>query len=277
MRECPALALAMLLAVLLAPVTPGVRAAPPEGSGWQQVFGEEFAGARLDMRTWTRCYWWDDDGCTNLSNNELQWYQPDNISIVDGHLRLTARPEAISGHEGRIFPYTSGIVTTGRDYEERQRPDRFSFTYGYVEVRARPPSGQGLWSAVWMLPSDHESKPEIDIMEVLGHRPDTLEMHFHCGYGDCAGRSYGSEVATRDLTQDWRVYGLEWGPEAIVWYLDGVPRWRFTDTAAIPNEPMYLLLNLAVGGDWPGDPDASTRFPAHFDVDYVRVWQRSSP
>lgn len=277
MRERLALFLALFAAALLTAMTQGARAAPPEGAGWQQVFAEEFTGSRLDTRIWTRCYWWDDDGCTNLSNNELQWYQPENISILDGHLRLTARPQPIAGHEGRIFPYTSGIVTSGRYYAERQRPDRFAFTYGYVEVRARPPSGQGLWSAVWMLPSDHESKPEIDIMEVLGHQPGVLEMHFHCGYRDCAGRSYGSEAATSDLTQDWRVYGLEWSPEAIVWYLDGVPRWRFTDTTAIPNEPMYLLLNLAVGGDWPGDPDETTHFPAHFDVDYVRVWQRSSP
>ena len=95
-------------------MTQGARAAPPEGMGWQQVFAEEFAGPRLDTRTWTRCYWWDDDGCTNLSNNELQWYRPDNISIVDGHLRLTAQPQPVAGHEGRIFPYTSGIITTCR-------------------------------------------------------------------------------------------------------------------------------------------------------------------
>lgn len=269
--------IALVLTAWLGVVVSDIHAAPPEGQGWQPVFSEEFSQSRLDTRVWTQCYWWDDDGCTNLSNNELQWYQPANISVVDGHLRLTAKPQRIAGHEGRIFPYTSGLVTTGRYYSERSRPDRFSFTYGYVEVRAKPPSGQGLWSAVWMLPSDHESEPEIDIMEVLGHRPGALEMHFHCGYGDCAGRSFGGEAITTDLSADWRVYGLEWSPTEIVWYLDGVPRWRFADVAAIPNEPMYLLINLAVGGNWPGNPDASTQFPAHFDVDYVRVWQRPSP
>lgn len=267
-------ALAALICALLLPT--GSHAAPPTAPReWRQVFADEFSETRLNTDTWTQCYWWDDNGCTNLSNNELQWYQPGNIGLADGRLQLTARPQSIVGHEGRIFPYTSGLVTTGRYYLERPEPDRFSFTYGYVEARAKPPTGLGLWSAIWLLPSDQESKPEIDIMEVLGHQPEILEMHFHCGYGECAGRSYGHEISTADLTQDWHVYGVEWSPDAIVWYLDGIERWRFTDTAAIPNEPMYLLANLAVGGDWPGNPDATTRFPASFEVDYVRIWQRT--
>jgi beta-glucanase (GH16 family) len=252
-------------------------AAPPAGKDWREIFTEEFTASHVDWDKWTDCYWWDRDGCTNLSNEELQWYKPANISLSDGMLRLTARPQPIKGHEGRIFPYTSGMVTSGRYYEERPQPDRFSMLYGYVEVRAKPPSGQGLWSAIWLLPSDHESEPEIDVMEVLGHQPQVLEMHFHCGYGDCAGRSYGHEEVLADLTTDFRVYGLEWSPEAIVWYLDGVEQWRFADRAAIPAEPMYLLMNLAVGGNWPGDPDESTEFPAHFLIDYVRVWQIKEP
>lgn len=267
----------MVAAIWIMLAVTSAQAAPPgQANEWTQVFADEFSRSSLDTASWTDCYWWDDDGCTNLSNNELQWYQSANISVAEGSLRLTARPQQIAGHEGQIFPYTSGLVTTGRYYLERPQPDRFSFTYGYIEARARPPAGQGLWSAIWLLPSDHESKPEIDIMEVLGHRPDTLEMHFHCGYGDCAGRSYGHETSGADLSQDWHVYGLEWSPEAIVWFLDGVEQWRFTDQAAISNEPMYVLMNLAVGGDWPGDPDANTKFPATFEVDYIRVFQRAA-
>jgi beta-glucanase (GH16 family) len=252
-------------------------AAPPTGSDWQEVFVEDFSASFLDRTKWTDCYWWDKDGCTNLSNEELQWYKPANISVADGKLRLTARSEQIKGHEGRMFPYTSGMVTSGRYYEERPEPDRFSMLYGYVEVRAKPPAGQGLWSAIWLLPSDHESEPEIDVMEVLGHQPEVLEMHFHCGYGECAGRSFGHEVVVDDLTTDFRVYGLDWSPEAIVWYLDGVEQWRFTNKAAIPAEPMYLLMNLAVGGKWPGAPDEHTMFPSEYLIDYVRVWQRQEP
>ncbi|MCC6983597.1 MAG: glycoside hydrolase family 16 protein [Bauldia sp.] len=238
---------------------------------WRLILAEEFETLNPDI--WSRCYWWDDDGCTNLGNNELQWYRPENVEIAGGRLRLVARPEEVTGFEGRSFGYTSGMVTTGPDYQT-SKPKRFSFQYGYVEVVARIPSGQGLWPAIWLLPSDWESRPEIDVMEVLGHRPDVLEMHYHYFEGRDR-RSAGHEVEVGDLSRDWHVYGLEWSREAIVWYLDGAEVWRFEERSAIAREPMYLLMTLAVGGDWPGAPDRSTRFPAEFLIESVRVWQRS--
>lgn len=246
---------------------------PPDNGNWAWVFREEFDSSVLNKERWTTCYWWNKDGCTNLGNNELQWYLPKNVNVADGQLRLRAQPEPVPGHEGRIFPYTSGMVTTGRDYSELPRPARVAFLYGYFEIRAKVPAGKGLWPALWLLPESRESRPEIDILEVLGDTPDKLRMHFHYLNGDGEKVSVGETVPTSDLSKDWHVYGLRWDQNAIVWYLDGVEQWRFTDTKHIPKERMYLIINLAVGGKWPGDPDEKTLFPADFLIDYVRVWQ----
>jgi beta-glucanase (GH16 family) len=270
--------LAALLGVLLVPAATmpaGAEDGPLGQTGdWERVFTDEFNGPALDAEKWTLCYWWDNNGCTNLGTGEREWYMPANTSVEDGHLKLTARKESVIGHEGREFDFTSGMVTTGRYYVERYRPARFATRRGYVEIRAKVPFGQGLWPAFWLLPTDHESRPEIDVMEILGHRPGTLEMHFHFLDAEGKRKSAGSETEHPDLSKDWHVYGLEWSEDAIVWYLDGVEQWRYAERNYIPDEPMYLLINLAVGGEWPGDPDDSTIFPAHFLVDYVRAWRR---
>lgn len=243
---------------------------------WQRTFTDEFDGAEIDADKWTTCYWWDDNGCTNLGTKELQWYLPGNTDVADGLLRLTARPETVTGIEGRAFTYTSGMVTTGRYYAEKYRPARFAMRYGYVEIRARVPAGQGLWPAFWLLPTDQKSRPEIDVMEILGHRPGVLEMHFHYSDGDGHRQGAGHQTDNPDLSENWHVYGLEWRANALVWYLDGVEQWRYAEPG-IPDQPMYLIINLAVGGEWPGDPDATTPFPAQFLIDYVRAWQPAAP
>ncbi len=247
----------------------------PSGS-FELAFSDEFSGSELSSARWTTCYWWDDNGCTNLGNHELQWYVPRNVRTENGSLVLTAMPDEVIGHEGKAFPYTSGMVTSGRYYAEDPSRTRFATTYGFFEMRARIPSGRGLWPAFWLLPKNHTSKPEIDIMEVLGHRPGVLEMHYHYKDPDGETRSAGHRLKTSDLSRDWQVYGLEWSPDAIVWYLNGAEVWRLEDSSAISDDPMYLLINLAVGGNWPGDPDESTVFPAEMRVDYVRVWRRTA-
>jgi beta-glucanase (GH16 family) len=241
---------------------------------WEQVFNEEFDGPALDPARWTTCYWWNKNGCTNLGNNELEWYLPENVRVLGGELRLTARQERTVGHEGRVFDYTSGMVTTGVDYAELPRPPRAAFRHGYFEVRAKVPAGQGLWPAIWLLPASRESKPEIDIVEVLGHTPTIMRMHFHYRNSEGQKQSIGENAIASDLSRRWHVFGLDWQQHTLIWYLNGVEKWRITD-GRIPNEEMYLLINLAVGGDWPGPPDRSTVFPSEFLVDYVRVWRRA--
>lgn len=248
---------------------------PSTDAAWKLVFEDQFDAAELDGSRWTSCYWWDRGGCTNLGNNELQWYRRGNVVPGNGSVTLEAREEPVDTSEG-AFPYTSGLIATGRTDAEGEREDRFSFTYGYVEVRARLPRGQGLWPAIWLLPSDHVSRPEIDIMEMLGHAPDVLEMHYHYQTNG-QNESQGEDRKVADLSADWHDYAVDWSPEAIVWYLDGREMWRIDEPGIISDEAMYLIINLAVGGDWPGAPDAETHFPARFEVDHVRIWQRQEP
>lgn len=267
---------ASLLGLVILPLCAlGADPAPSGAKGsWRLVFSEEFEGQGLDKERWTTCYWWNKDGCTNLGNKELQWYRPENVSVSGGKLRLVAKPQTVTGFEGRTFDYTSGMVTTGRDYEELPRSSRFRFRYGHVEVRAKVPAGKGLWSAIWLLPETRESRPEIDIMEVLGDSLTSLRMHYHYKRGD-ERESAGQDAKTPDLSQDWHIYGLTWDADNIVWSIDGREVWRYTDAATISAEDMYLLINLAVGGEWPGAPSEETKFPAEYLVDYVRIWQRN--
>ena len=251
--------------------------APLAAAGkWKSAFSDEFNAAELSPAKWTTCYWWNNKGCTNLGNKELQWYLPGNATMTNGVLRLRAQPETVKGFKGKTFTYTSGMVTTGVDYSELPRKSRFEFHFGHVEIRAKLPSGKGLWPALWMLPASRESRPEIDIMEVLGHTPKLLRLHVHTEKADGGRKSVGEDVKTVDLSKGWHVYGLTWEADAIIWYLDGKEVWRQDNPEGIPNEPMYLLMNLAVGGNWPGRPDRSTKFPADFLIDYVRVWQREN-
>ena len=236
--------------------------------GWNLIFEDEFNGTSLDTNKWHTGFWWSDADiyCTIEPNNELQLYTPWNVIIEDGMLKLRAQKEnLVWPFNGELFHYASGMVMTGG--RKNKIDPGFTFTYGYAEARIKVPSGQGLWPAFWMLPADYNSKPEIDIMEILGHTPNIYRMHYHHSGGSVGGNWDGP-----DFSQDWHVIAVNWDSDEIVWYVDGVEHFRFEDASAISSEPMYLLLNLAVGGDWPGAPDASTPFPSYFEIDYIRVW-----
>lgn len=254
--------------------TPHLTSPVGQSGHWQLQFTADFDGDGLNGNKWVTCYWWDDHGCTIAGNHELQWYQRDNLKVSDGSLHLQARREAVDAPDGRHFAYTSGMISSGRKVDDLSVPPKFTFQYGYVEMRAKVPRGQGLWSAFWLLPADQNSRPEIDIMELLGHKPGTVEMHFH--YDGAGGKKAqaGKSWTGPDLSTDWHVFAVDWQPAQITWYVDGVERWHFSERAYIPDEPMYILANLAVGGDWPGAPNTQTPFPSAFLIDYIRVWQR---
>lgn len=240
---------------------------------WQLIFEDEFTDDELNSDKWVKCYWWDAAGCTNLGNREEQWYLPGNVSVSDGMLRLKAQREMTANTTG-IYEYSSGMVTTGRVTYDQLVPTRFDFQYGYAEIRARAPRGQGLWPAFWLLPSRHAPIPEIDVMEILGQEIETLYYAFH--YRDQIGkkRARGHSFKVPDLSEDWHVFGVEWSPERIIWYFDGVEQWRYDDARYVPHEPMYMIINLAIGGIWARAADETTEFPAELAVDYVRVWQQ---
>jgi beta-glucanase (GH16 family) len=257
--------------------TPQPTVVPPTPVGqefeWPLLFQDEFEGTAVDSSRWVKCYWWDNDGCTIVTNDELEWYQPDDVLVEEGRLRLRAQERTVTTPDGDVYNYTSGMVSTGRDVSDLSVPAKFIFQYGYVEIQAKVPAGQGLWPAFWLLPADHISKPEIDVAEILGHKTDILHLNFH--YLDEAGTQQNAKFDFEgpDLSAGWHTFAVDWRPDAIIWYLDGVEIWRYEESQNIPTEPMYVILNLAVGGDWPGAPDSTTVFPAYFDIEYIRVWQ----
>jgi beta-glucanase (GH16 family) len=201
------------------------------------------------------------------------WYTNTHVLFTNGYVRLKA-DDVTQYHDERIIPYTSGMLSTGGGPDGS--PPRFTAQYGYFEMRARVPSGKGLWPAFWMLTPAQEP-PEIDIMEVLSKDPDTVHLHYH--YLDAAGeeQDIGESWTAADFSKNWHTFAVDWQPERIVWYVDGVERNRF-EGDHVAAQPLYLILNLQVGGkdSWSGPADATTRFPAYFDIDYVRVWQRAA-
>jgi beta-glucanase (GH16 family) len=251
---------ALLAAVMLCAFGAATAQASPPAGTWHQIFADEFSGTSLDSGKWSTCYTF---GCSNANNGELEWYQAGNDTVSSGLLHLTAKKEAINAYN-----YTSGMVATSG--ANATTPPKFAFKYGYLEMSAQVPRGNGFWPAFWMLPASYKWPPEIDVMEILGNDPTTATMTLHYNSGR-NGLSHTTFTGP-DFSAGQHVYGLDWEPNAIVWYIDGVERYRYTTKNRIPNAPMYVIANLAVGG-WPGPPDSTTPFPSEMAVDYIRVYQ----
>ncbi|MEZ0469215.1 family 16 glycosylhydrolase [Luteimonas salinilitoris] len=256
--------LSALLACLLIPLLCAPSARAQSASGWTLVFHDEFDDSSLDTGKWNTTYMWGGEGARTLSgNDELQVYLDDQFEFRgDGVLRIRAERKDTVWHD-KTYRYASGLITTYQKFARQK---------GYFEMRARLPSGKGLWPAFWMLLDRPSWPPEIDIMEVLGQAPSTVYMSKHSN----ADGDQTTLAGIFDTSAAFHVYGLEWSDAYLTWYLDGLPVAR-TARSSDMDEPMQLLVNLAVGGHWPGAPDASTVFPAYLEVDYVRAWRRDSP
>jgi len=262
-----------LLSGASSPAAAATNPLPTGSSGGANLeFADNFNGTTLNTTKWHTCQWWASTTCSIETNNELELYTKNNVSVSNGSLKLRGRRETAVGWNGKTYGYTSGMISSGG--RSGETAPGFTYTYGYGEARVKIPKGTGLWPAFWILPADHSWPPEIDAMEILGDTPNVAHMTYHYLDGAGGSPSPGATWAGPDFSSGWHTFGVDWQPDAITWYIDGVERWRFTDAAAITNKASYLLLNLAVGGDWPGAPDASTVFPADFLVDYVRVWDR---
>ena len=247
--------------------------ATEDTTDWRLVLNDDFAGTTLSS-LWNTCHWWQvDGGCTIITNDELQWYRPEGVSVRDGALRLLAEAIPQQATDGRTLPYRSGMVTTGRTTSDMSIPPKFAFTYGFVEAAMTLPTAPGTWPALWLLSADNTSLPEIDIMEWYGRRPELITMHVHQRVdGNAADTGRSIEVA--DARGSTHVFGMRWTTDGITFYLDGVESGSVTDPAFIPTTPMYLIMNLAIGGGNAGTPDA-TQFPQELAVDYIRVWQEA--
>ena len=247
---------------------------PKDDSNWELVFSDEFDGNSLDLSKWNTTYYYG--ARTNSFNNEAQYYQDDAFELKDGILSIVGEKQDVEAFESvdryllseqgkdLSFDYTSGLLSGH---------DKFAFTNGYMEISAKVPAGQGLWPAFWMLPSSGEWPPEIDIMEILGDETDTAyqTLHYQDPSQDSGRGKEGGYFSGIDFSEGFHTFAAEWNSDSITWYIDD--REVFTVENNIPNQPMYLLANLAIGGDWPGLPDAETFERSTFDIDYIRVYQ----
>lgn len=247
-----------------------------DGKIWKLIWNDEFNGKSLDSKKWnilTR---------ETSKHTELQYYIPEEVYLSNGNLIIRSSKKDYGSQK-----YTSGRLDT---------KDKLSVTYGRFEIRGKLPVGKGMWPAYWLYPQNRdwlmeyimteavangkessipELRPwytEIDIMEYLGHEPSVFYATFHYysfkGEKRVSSATYNADFSFAD---DFHLFVLEWGPDAIRWYIDG--KLIHTAKEGVPHTPHFLILNTAVGGSWPGNPDSTTVFPQFHVVDYVRVYR----
>jgi beta-glucanase (GH16 family) len=258
-----------------APPTTTTTTASPQpvgGSGsWSVVFDDEFAGP-LNTSVWTTCHFWAPGGlCENSSVGELEVYNSEDVYTENGYLVLRAQKRQILDQKGVLHGYSSGMVQSGGN--AYGKTPGFNFTYGFTEARLRLPAGAGLWPGYWMPAQSFQWPPEIDVMENNGRSPTSVLMTYH--WADAIGtpQQLNKSFSGPDFSAGWHVFGLEWEPGLLIWYVDGLERFRL-QSADVTAKSMYLDFNLAVGGAV-GPPDSTTQFPAYYLIDYVRVWKHS--
>lgn len=233
------------------------------------VWQEEFEGNSLNLDSWT---YEIGTGQNGWGNNELQYYTDDNTSMIEGNLVITAKKESLSGRE-----YTSSRIIT---------ENKHSFQYGRIDVRAALPQGQGMWPAIWMLGSNFRtvgwpSCGEIDIMEMVGGagRENTVHGTAHWSNNGSHAEFGGSRTLPfGDFHNVYHVFSIIWTDSSIKWYVDNQEYHAMDTTPAELDEfrnEFFFIMNLAVGGNWPGPPNSFTSFPQHLIVDYIRVFRQN--
>ena len=237
----------------------------PEIPGYTLVWNDEFDGTAIDLSKWSREVNGDGGG-----NNELQYYTnlAENSFVENGTLVIQAFKKNYLGKE-----YTSARMRT---------LNKGDWTYGRFDIRAKLPYGQGLWPAIWMLPSDWvyggwPTSGEIDIMEMLGHQPYKIYGTIHYGPSYPNNQKSGGSFSLPSglFSSDYHVFSIEWDSTGIRWLMDGYK--YHTEIHGKPfDQRFHMLLNVAVGGNWPGNPDQTTSFPQRMYVDYVRVYKKKS-
>ncbi len=277
--------------------------AQPPADQWKPTWSDEFDGDEVDKKKWDfdlsngfrddRANQW----IPGWGNAELQYYtdQPSNVFVADGMLHIVARKES---HEQ--FNYTSARIKSRR----RDRSALFNQTYGRFEFRAKLPTGQGIWPALWMLPQEDTygtwaASGEIDVLESRGQKPHEILGTIHYGSRWPSNKHSGEtyQLPNGGTIADFHVYAIEWEPGEIRWFLDGQQFaaqsswWSSTKEndkgGALPtteaeieawpapfDHPFYIVMNVAVGGKFLGNPDETTKFPAELLIDYVRVFEK---
>lgn len=247
---------------------------PMQYEGYTMAWNDEFNAETLSGD------WVFDlgDGCPDLcgwGNNELQFYRKENAELKDGKLIITAKKESMGGKN-----YTSSRLKTKGKKE---------FQFGRIDIRAAVPKGQGIWPALWMLGANNSevswpASGEIDIMEMIGGdasgRDDTVHGTLHWDNNGNYAYKGGSKTLSdgAKFADNYHVYSLLWDENSIAWLVDDEKFYEMYISSPAMDEfrkPFFLLINLAVGGNWPGNPDNTTVFPQQFAVDYVRVFEKN--
>lgn len=251
----------------------GGYTSPNSYPGYNLTWADEFDGTALDLNNWT---FEMGDGCPGncgWGNNELEYYREDNTSIVNGNLVITAKKQKFGTRE-----YTSSrLITKGKQ----------QFKFGRIDIRAALPEGQGLWPALWMLGSNIDAVGwpacgEIDIMELTGHLPNRVvgTVHYGANVSQHQYKSVSKYLSGNANFQDeFHVFSINWEADLIEFLVDGEVYHTITPAslsgAPYPfNKNFFFIFNVAVGGNFPGNPDASTAFPQNMIVDYIRVFQK---
>lgn len=253
-------------------------------SQYAPTFSDDFDSLSLDLEdgaskgVWRTNFGYGGVHSRTLTNNgELQVYSDrlfagtgttslkiDPFRIADGKLEIVAEPLKEDLRQftwGRS--YTSGLLTTKAS---------FSQMYGLFEIRAKLPKGKGLWPAFWLLPENRAWPPEIDVLEVLGDNTRKLYVSWHSKVGG-KHTSEAKAIEVPDMSEDFHTYSVVWEKDTLMWFFDDVQ----VASRPTPEDfhlPMYMLINLAVGGGWPGSPDKTTQFPARYTIDWVRAYAR---
>jgi beta-glucanase (GH16 family) len=244
---------------------------PNSYAGMTLVWSDEFSGANINLDNWTHEI---GNGNNGWGNNELEYYtsSSENSYLSNGKLIIEAKEQNVSGYN-----YTSARMISAGKRE---------FTYGRVDVRAKLPEGQGIWPAVWMLGADIFTQGwpacgEIDIMELVGHQSSEVHGTAHWGNQGSPSTYQGNGYTLaggKKFSDEFHVFTIIWENNSIKWFVDDVQFFSITDanvtnTSYPFNDNFFFIMNVAVGGNWPGSPNASTVFPQRMHVDYVRIFQ----
>ncbi|MGF1669152.1 MAG: family 16 glycosylhydrolase [Balneolaceae bacterium] len=264
------------IGIILLITTSFTHLTPLHAQNLELVWSDEFEGDTLDESKWSFQFGTGaSEGLVGWGNNELQYYtdREENIFVADGKLHIIARKESFNNRN-----YTSARIRSIYQGD---------WKFGRFEIRAKLPEGQGIWPAIWMMPTDNAyggwaASGEIDIMELVGHEPGVVHGTIHYGgsWPDNVSSGASFQLDSRKFSDDFHTFALEWREDQIRWFVDGVlyqiQRNWFTQGHDFPapfDKRFHMLLNVAVGGNWPGSPDETTVFPQEMIIDYVRVYQ----
>ena len=269
--------LTLFCALLLSSAQLAFSSSDKARSGWTLAWSDEFHQA--DGSPPDPAKWKIETGGNGWGNKELEYYtaRPENLHVKNGNLEMVARKESYTGADGVTRDYTSARLNTSRKFDQ---------AYGRFEARIKVPYGQGIWPAFWLLGNDIETigwpgGGEIDIMENIGREPATVHGTIHGpGYSGAKGIGSPYSLPRGRFADNFHVFAVEWEPQQIRFYVDDhlyatrTPADLPAGTKWVYDHPFFVILDLAVGGEWPGNPDSTTKFPQKMLVDYVRVFKK---